>query len=208
MCYGDNIHRARDEREFTRGLFAARFYRRFADIIDGTSNTIAFGEKLCSRPLSAGGSPGATTAPRTVRYKNAYVKNISGLRASPIVCLATTEDIYYQAGLTYYGRHGVVWTDGQPTYTSFSTVLAPNSPSCAEGGNWGDQQHYMGSASSNHTGGVNIAMADGSVHFVSENIDTGDTSLGIANRKFGESFYGVWGGLGSISGNEVVQLPN
>ena len=208
MSVGDSPFNARDVTELTRGLFASRFYRRFADVTDGTSNTLAFAEKLCSRPLSNGGQSGSTTAPREIRAKQAYVNNIAGIRVSPILCLGTTEDIYYRAGLTYFGRFGVVWTDGQPTYTGFTSVLPPNSPSCAEGGNWGDQQHIAISATSNHTGGVNVAMADGSVQFVSENIDAGDLSIGQTGQKFGESFYGVWGALGSINGSEVVELPN
>jgi prepilin-type N-terminal cleavage/methylation domain-containing protein/prepilin-type processing-associated H-X9-DG protein len=43
---------------------------------------------------------------------------------------------------------------------------------------------------SRHTGGVQVALCDGSVHFIS-------SSIGLA----------IWQGLGSISGGEVVALP-
>jgi prepilin-type processing-associated H-X9-DG protein len=45
-------------------------------------------------------------------------------------------------------------------------------------------------ASSNHPGGVNSLMGDGSVHFISESIDAD-----------------VWRALGTRSGRESVSLP-
>lgn len=207
MSVGDSIHRARDDRDQIRGLFASRVYRDFGSIIDGTSNTIAYSELLCSRPLSAGGSPGATTGPNQVPFNQAYVKNVAGLRASPIVCRAQTEGRFFRAGLLYYGRRGINWTDGQPSYVGISTVIGPNGPACAEGGNWGDQQHIMLPPASNHTGGVNVAMCDGSVQFMTDNVDTGDLSIGVNGRLQGPSPYGVWGALGTIASGEVAQLP-
>jgi hypothetical protein len=45
-------------------------------------------------------------------------------------------------------------------------------------------------------------MADGSVHFISETIDTGN--LGVQQPNDGRSRYGVWGALGSKAGGETV----
>ena len=45
-------------------------------------------------------------------------------------------------------------------------------------------------------------MADGSVRFVSNNIDTGN--LGVATTLGGKSPYGVWGALGTRNGGETV----
>jgi prepilin-type processing-associated H-X9-DG protein len=58
--------------------------------------------------------------------------------------------------------------------------------------------------SSNHTGGVQLALADGSVRFVSETIDVG--SLPNA-AKSGRSNFGVWGAVGSRNGGESATLP-
>ena len=59
----------------------------------------------------------------------------------------------------------------------------------------------MYSAGSDHSGGVQICLVDGSVQFISETIDTGD--LTQTNPIFGRSPYGTWGALGSRDGGEA-----
>jgi hypothetical protein len=44
-------------------------------------------------------------------------------------------------------------------------------------------------------------MADGAVRFINQNINTGDLSRPQATA--GNSPYGVWGALGSVSGKET-----
>jgi prepilin-type N-terminal cleavage/methylation domain-containing protein/prepilin-type processing-associated H-X9-DG protein len=95
-------------------------------------------------------------------------------------------------------RRGTLWNDG-PVCNQISTRLQPNSPSpdfafCnnnPEAGlpctrSTGGPDSFMGSRS-RHAGGVNVALADGSVRFVSNNIDLF-----------------VWTALSSIAGGEVV----
>ncbi len=48
-------------------------------------------------------------------------------------------------------------------------------------------------------------MLDGSVHFISETIDSGDLTQGLVQS--GKSPYGVWGALGSRNGGESVAFP-
>lgn len=60
------------------------------------------------------------------------------------------------------------------------------------------------SAGSYHPGGVNVLLMDGSVRFVSETIDTGNTALPPVTGGF--SPYGVWGSMGSRAGGEPVSL--
>jgi prepilin-type processing-associated H-X9-DG protein len=55
-------------------------------------------------------------------------------------------------------------------------------------------------AGSNHPGGVNGLFADGSLRWVSENINCGNLSL--PQVVSGNSPYGVWGAVGSINGKE------
>ena len=101
------------------------------------------------------------------------------------------------------GRFSSIWTDGQPEINAFTAVLAPNSPSCINDANGNaDGASNLMSASSYHTGGAQALLADGSVRFISENIDTGN--LGVAAILGSRSPFGVWGALGTRAGGEVV----
>ena len=74
----------------------------------------------------------------------------------------------------------------------------------------------MAPPSSQHPGGVNVAMMDGSVRFVTDNVDTGDLNQ-PSIRKYesdhsfqpyggGKSPYGVWGAMGTREGGESKSL--
>jgi prepilin-type processing-associated H-X9-DG protein len=72
-------------------------------------------------------------------------------------------------------------------------------------------------ASSYHSGGVNVALCDGSVRFISEMIDAGNPTLYPANAPITganawwttnvESVYGVWGAMGTIAAGDSVSAP-
>lgn len=60
-------------------------------------------------------------------------------------------------------------------------------------------------ASNYHPGGAAVAMCDGSVRFVQENIDAGlptASITGAASAYTGASVWGVWGAMGSRIGGE------
>ncbi|MDR3198145.1 MAG: DUF1559 domain-containing protein [Planctomycetaceae bacterium] len=120
---------------------------------------------------------------------------------------------------TYLDRtFGCRWGGSSQTYTQFFTVLPPNSPSCTTGTNY-ENNGVIASASSNHPGGVNVSLFDGSVRFVSETIDCGDLTKSPFDTGInqggdggtpptvnygGESYYGIWGAMGSRGGGESV----
>jgi len=163
-------------------------------ITDGSSNTIAMSERTTNGWFDVRQAAGEDmrTATRT---------NLPSILTNPGSCLATTQKAQYITG-TIKSRFGHIWTDGQAEVVAFNTVLSPNSPSCNSDASTccADAQGAVLSAGSNHPGGVNGTFADGSVRWVSQNINTGNTSLPpVVN---GNSPYGVWGALGSISGKE------
>jgi prepilin-type N-terminal cleavage/methylation domain-containing protein/prepilin-type processing-associated H-X9-DG protein len=183
-----NTHNAREN----RGVFATESQVNMSSIVDGTSNTILMAER-------AFGSSNR----RSVR--GYFANNVGGLNTQPINCLTTASaGLYLPTQSVQTDRAvGVQWFDGYPAFTGFNTVLPPNSPSCAAD-NWGDNWGVF-SASSFHPGGVHVLLADGSVRFINDTIDTGN--LAAAPGSGGSSPYGVWGALGTKEGNEPVSLP-
>ncbi|MCR9296983.1 MAG: DUF1559 domain-containing protein [bacterium] len=111
-----------------------------------------------------------------------------------------------RAGTRYSAFSGNVWRDGNPHYSAFNTVEGPNQPSCSHYIAWGDGNPAILPPTSNHAGGVVAARADGSVHFISEGIDTGDRVASAAEHT-GPSPYGVFGALGPKNGGEAVADP-
>ncbi|MDB5342890.1 MAG: hypothetical protein JWP89_1267 [Schlesneria sp.] len=77
---------------------------------------------------------------------------------------------------------GQTWLEGNMNWTRYNHLLRINSTACKNSLTW---YGVSMPASSMHTGGVNVAMADGAVRFVSENISID-----------------VWRALGTIAGNE------
>jgi prepilin-type N-terminal cleavage/methylation domain-containing protein/prepilin-type processing-associated H-X9-DG protein len=176
-------------------------HRRLKDVTDGMSKTIMLGEV----GSATGGYYG-----RDVRGRLAWpVSSIT-----PASCLATADGMTYKAATTieligtanttYYPMTSA-WHIGHAHTAGFSTILPPNSPSCADNNFWPSKA--LASASSFHNGGVHVALADGSARFVAESIDCGtlstttEPSATAADQK---SPYGVWGALGTFKGGETA----
>ncbi|MEW4562569.1 DUF1559 domain-containing protein [Bremerella sp. JC770] len=186
--YSDNFNPHHNDTEY-RGIFSAEKDKKFRDITDGTSNTVMMAERL--------------TDFQSPFINQTHANSIS--LSDPSTCwdaVSTTNRRHFSSGSN--GAASQHWNDGQACFTAFNTVIAPNGPSC-----WNDTTQNsdlaLTTVSSNHPGGVNIALADASVRFVSETIDTGD--LTQTEPTSGQSPYGVWGALGSKSGGEIKPLP-
>lgn len=180
-----------------RGAFAVGVYPKMEQYDDGTSNTVAIVEV---------GNRYSQRASDTF----AVNQSLSFVR-SPAVCKTLAVDGQYRADVIVsdLGRGGR-WNDGASGLTLANTILPPNAASCSVSDEMGDGIY---SAGSYHTGGINVAMMDGSVQFISEEIDCGDLTappprfddgLGDPNRR--KSPYGVWGALGTSAGSESPSL--
>ena len=198
MCVGDNPFNMDDSGSSatSRGTFSAYKWPRFADIIDGTSNTIAIAEY--QRPAAHGDM-------------GDIIVLGSGFTASD--CLASIDPATnrYDSSATFAAQRGWQWHDAHAYFTAFQTILPPNSPSCSTTSGWSaltDTNYGVFSASSRHPGGCNVLMGDASVHFVSETIDAGTVTSDMpAKTTGGPSPFGVWGALGTKAGSEAASLP-
>ncbi|MCL2742244.1 MAG: DUF1559 domain-containing protein [Planctomycetaceae bacterium] len=213
MCQGDNTnatsYTAKEAQ--LRGAFGTMSWFPLASIVDGTSNTAFFSER--ENGTTTGQTTNWNTLSGMIKDNNEY-GNSQGTfsSASPWylvsrqTCLNTVgTDGQYKTAListasmrNYFGN----LYDGAKFITCFATIIPPNGPSCFHGNNCG-----MLTATSNHSGGVQVAMGDGSVRFISETIDSGsgDNFYGSGTAGVtatGPSPFGVWGALGSRNGKE------
>ena len=189
----------------------------FATIVDGTSNTLMLSEGVVF--------PYAGVAPRQWPALGGVAHAVLSATTAPSVCIGVARDATdnnllkdpvgpANDGAPYsHNFPGGYWTCGAGN-VAFVAMTPPNSPYCVRAGNNStgliagvNSGVIMPSASSYHKGGVNVAMGDGSVRFISETINCGNSSqAGIAVSYIGESPWGVWGAMGSINGGESVAM--
>jgi prepilin-type N-terminal cleavage/methylation domain-containing protein len=212
VCMGDQVNFVNTTRN-SRGMFARQNSRRFAEITDGTSNTLLMSEVCCNVPTGNGGEFGFAVTAGQVKLNMAYARISSDPTNSPQVCRTVVDGRHFRAGTIVHGRRGIKWTDSPVALITFTTVMPPNGPACADtaSGNFGDQDRLVIPPTSYHPAGVVGVLADGSVRFFSNNINTGNLGAAqpatSATEPFGgPSNYGVWGALGSIAGGDVAQV--
>ncbi|TWU23395.1 Type II secretion system protein G precursor [Novipirellula galeiformis] len=139
----------------------ARF-RKFRDILDGLSNTVAVSEGIIGQPRLNINS--------TMRTNLGYDQQTTGAAGD---LNATSSDNGCPAtgsADTNSGRaRGLTWLRGySPNEVAFNTLMTPNSKLWDCGAN-SDRNMYA--ARSLHAGGVQVAMGDGSVKFVSDSVN-------------------------------------
>ncbi|UUO08661.1 DUF1559 domain-containing protein [Blastopirellula sp. J2-11] len=176
----------------TSGMFGFHSWKNFASVTDGLSNTLALGERAVGEVSTMKIRGGVAIASDVWNSGSEY-------DVTPASCAAKRgQSGNYLSSVTVKEYPGRRWADGAPLYSGVLAILPPNSPSCLLD-DWDGRQAII-SATSYHPGGVNGAMGDGSVRFFTDTIDAGNQSLAPSN---GASNYGVWGGLGTVSGGEV-----
>jgi prepilin-type N-terminal cleavage/methylation domain-containing protein/prepilin-type processing-associated H-X9-DG protein len=156
------------------GIIAYQHKRRMQDVTDGLSNTVLASEFLGGR----GQNTGTATYPFDVFYAgdgpfNA-VRNKDFPTAAELTAIGTAARNL--AGGGFRGNNGGNWAWYAANHSTFSTAAPPNwqyptaGGNCCPGGahDWGNG---IIPARSMHPAGVNVAMGDGSVRFVNNNVD-------------------------------------
>jgi prepilin-type N-terminal cleavage/methylation domain-containing protein/prepilin-type processing-associated H-X9-DG protein len=192
---GDLITTHNSSTAMIRGIFGGSVRPvGLQHITDGSSNTIAMSERSWGNDIGARTGGGEDI--RTVT-----VMAVSSVNTNPGSCYAQVSGNRV-LGVQIKGKFGALWSDGQAERVGFNTVLPPNGPSCVNDGNTNaDANGGLLTASSNHPGGVNSVFADGSIHFINKNINTGNKAAPPVTAG-NESPYGVWGALGTIDGGD------
>lgn len=185
-----------------RGIISESNHRiAIKDITDGLSNTIAVSEIL--RPIldtiQPSGMAACTTCDGNINGQaNGRSATTTNNNGNPNACFTSwLGDRFIENGtialLGAYRSPGSHWCWGRGNFWAFTTVLAPNGPSCTSNG----PGTAILTPRSYHLGGVNAAMMDGAVRFISQNVEAGNrsgTQLTLLSQGVGP--YGVWGRLG------------
>jgi prepilin-type N-terminal cleavage/methylation domain-containing protein/prepilin-type processing-associated H-X9-DG protein len=151
------------------GLFHSDNLVRLADVTDGTSNTAAFSEHLIgdfNNSIATDASDTFAPGTHPLNSDDAYQ-----------MCLATPIS---NLALQGYSNVGAPWTYGYHSTTSYWHSGPPNSRSCMY-----PPSRIATTANSRHPGGVNVALADGSVRFVKSTVNL-QAWRGLGTRNLGE----------------------
>ena len=220
----------------------------FGGLTDGTSNTMVFSE-ICV------GQQGGDTNTRRGVVTDTTELNLSdtgnkdtaapdsGGVASTCAVLRGPNSTIRDGVDVLTSAKASRWLDARRVFSLYFAVLPPNSMSCiqgdlatiendiAGGGGGAVNNAQIISASSYHTGGVNVCMADAAVRLVSDSVDSGDPTVKLgyaytngwtdfsgyeytnssstgaeAHWWNGPSTYGVWGALATPQGGESKSL--
>jgi type II secretory pathway pseudopilin PulG len=195
--------RVQEIRASGRGVFVARTKVKFRDLRDGLAKTIMAGEIATD------------LGDRDIRTRMNEQVGTAEVQDNPAAC---RDDIdpdrprFWLAmadlGSADQEGRGYRWANGNGVFSSMNTIVPPNRELCVRFGPTG-----LGvlPPSSRHPGGCHVLMSDGAVVFVTDSIDSGDSTNGTVrlggegSRAPGsESPFGVWGAMGTKASGEVV----
>jgi prepilin-type N-terminal cleavage/methylation domain-containing protein/prepilin-type processing-associated H-X9-DG protein len=156
------------------GLFGKVSQTRLSQVLDGTSQTAAFSEKLI----------GTDEDHRVVDFRSDLFYDAGRNPTQDRLarwCTSLTEAAI--VGLQHDNDSGQNWLEGNMHWTRYNHILPPNLPSCKYSGvRW---DGVIMTASSRHGDGVHVLFADGSVRPVSASVSQ-DIWMAIATLSGGE----------------------
>ncbi len=174
-CNGSGVNGTSDTDDGSNanadGVIFALSGIRFRDVTDGTTNTVVFGEQLLG--------DGENSMPDDEDYRYRHVELPSGTQTTVVACEPATAP-------AWSGKRGSIWVNGHLADTMYNHWYTPNykdAPDCHNG----FHNFALVSARSAHTGGVQVALLDGSCRFVGESVDLS-----------------IWRAVATRAGGEVV----
>jgi prepilin-type N-terminal cleavage/methylation domain-containing protein/prepilin-type processing-associated H-X9-DG protein len=197
-CTPDPLHFTANgtpaQKPASTGMFAYYISYGIQDATDGSSNTILFAESLVG---DAGGTQAnsATNRNNAVTNVTALAANVSAYDASSLNYQTVIVPAINQCAQAMRSGTGVVtdngnrWAWGAVGIALFNTVVPPNGApfndcraTCA---GCSPDDSTFSNAQSNHPGGVNVLLADGSARFIKNSISP-QTWMALGTKANGE----------------------
>ncbi len=158
-------------------------------IVDGTSQTVAMSERV--KGIGMGNTTLDSLSPPSTFSNLASTSDVKNPGPYRTACLAADPR---RPGATPFAANpafsaGAMWHAGPALFTRYNHVMTPNTWSCAYNGPNNDANLPRGAitASSRHSGQVNVLFADGSTRPVKNSVNST-----------------VWWAIGTRNGNETV----
>jgi prepilin-type N-terminal cleavage/methylation domain-containing protein/prepilin-type processing-associated H-X9-DG protein len=174
------------------GVFSNQTCHDYASLTDGSTSTIAFSEALVSDPSlhSVNYRDGVAAGSGSVGETDNANTNKTGVMTD----LTTCNSLWLaKSNIPGNEDKGYRWASGSPGVAVFNTVVPPNSQTYKWAGcrldcaGCGVEFGQYENATSNHSGGVNALLCDGSVTFLKSSIAIN-----------------IWWALGTRNGSEII----
>lgn len=168
--------------ENNNGIFVTNVAIQIRQVTDGTSHTALYTERV----KGDGDRNLIETSSDWFRIPG------SGQTAEQVYTACSGLNPGGSVGNLQYPCGGRNWVHGDYGTSRYTHVMPPNSKSCSQAAGTMtaipvNEEGTAATASSNHSGGVNLVLVDGSTHFVRDDVDRI-----------------VWNAIGSRDGDETV----